>query len=240
MPIHKKRYYSKKRKGSYRSDYDKHKSKSHRGYYYGKSSRGFKRAMGRGWSTKAVTRPIYYKDAQQNHNVNSAGTITYINDMKQGSAHDSRTGNEVVLHSYAFNYRILPDPGTGVLQSCRFMLVYDRFPSGAVPAFTDILATKHVCGLYNVNNSWRFKILWDTGAFWLGDARATYPGTAPGGITLSKYIKLGDRIARYTANNGVIGDCKYGSLLLLTLGTEAAGTTDSASDGYGRLRWSNP
>ena len=90
-----------------------------------------------------------------------------------GTSSINRIGNEITVKSINILiecYAQVPI-ATGVLKNTgRILLVYDRQPNGAMATFADIneLGTSPF-GFRNLNNRFRFKTLWDSGLFSIGD-----------------------------------------------------------------------
>lgn len=169
--------------------------------------------------------------------MNTTGTVTCLNMISTGSSFFNRYGRRIALKSLHF-HGIIQNNGNSNVNTheyLRFLIVYDRQANGALPALSDILQntdqqannTTSVFSDLNLNNRERFLILRDYRKEFpmVTGANAPYYPDGQTPYTLNEFIKLKDLLTHYKADSSpaVIGDIATGSLLLVTVGSQAAG-----------------
>lgn len=144
-------------------------------------------------------------------------TLQHVNPIPQGTTASSRVGRKLVLKSIAA--RFVVNPGAG--NACRWMIVYDHAPNGALPLITDVLSADSINGHVNLTNSDRFMILHDE-----------YINQFTTGNTWSnkyyrKFTDQGLQSQWTTATTGTIADVVTGAIYCLSITSAAAGTFSS-------------
>lgn len=142
---------------------------------------------------------------------NANSTIIPINALGQGQDFNQRIGRKITMKSiqirYQMNQILAP---AGIQLSTRVLIVYDRQPTGALPAVQDILTTQLTCnGYVNLNNRQRFWILMD---------KIHCMDTAgPKSIMEKRFIRLGRKGVDATYNSvlGTIADISSGALYVI-------------------------
>lgn len=166
----------------------------------------------------------------------SVGTVTALNLIDEGTGPSARTGRKISLTSVQVRGRCNPidavAAGANTLDClARIMIVYDRQPSSAaaVPAITDILNASTSASFINLNNRDRFKVIADimikVGPRFLDTTvTATYAYSGNNGDVVNIYRKLGGLKSQYDGTGNGIADLTTGSLLMVTIGDQGAGT----------------
>lgn len=176
--------------------------------------------------------------------LNSTGAILLVNAVRTGSTFCNRIGRKMEMKSIRLVGFISPIRAQTLYDYVRILIVYDRQTNGALPAIGDILqstdqaaanGTSAFSGI-NLNNRDRFVIIRD-GRFSLpevtGAVAPFLPGTFIDQVTPTQQIdwfcKIPQYLTQYKADSApaVIGDIATGSLLVVTLGVQAA-----AAEGY--------
>lgn len=156
----------------------------------------------------------------------TTGTIVLAATVAQGASVNQRVGKKIQLKSIqARGY--VNNGTTATFNDCALLVVYDKRPTGALPAITDILVSANSQSMNNDVNSGRFRILkrWDfelsgVPAVGLGDGAA---------MSADFYLKLkGLPEVFKAAATGGIGDIEEGALYLVSVGAVAAGTAAAA------------
>ena len=116
---------------------------------------------------------------------------------------------------------------TTVSNNSAWLIVYDRRPTGSLPAITDVLSSATAISFTNDANSGRFQILkrWNDTILGNGHGRS-----ADGQVKRRRRRVPPLRslpCAYKAAGTGAIGDIEQGALYLITVGDNAAGNTDS-------------
>ena len=198
--------------------------------YFAKTlaARSRKSSNARGLNRRgAANKESGYKDLlSQALLFDTTGTIVLLCTIAQGAAVTERVGKKIRYKSIQFRMTI--NAGTAAtLNSCSLLLVYDRRPTGALPAITDVLIAATSVSLNNDTNSGRFKIL--KRYFLTLTGNSTTPDTGAEIVPLECYYKFRpnkDSIAAFKAlASGAIGDIEQGALYVISVGSNAAGTT---------------
>lgn len=174
------------------------------------------------------------------YNFDTTGTIALIATVPQGTTVNSRVGKKVMWKSlqargYAQNNT------TAIYNDCAFLVVYDKRPTGALPAITDILNTASSVSFNNDNNSGRFQILkrWDgeligpvTGVI------ATQQLTERSAISTDFFLDLHKKQGVFKGlGTGAIADIEEGALYFVTVGQVVAGTAAALAQMAFRVRF---
>lgn len=155
------------------------------------------------------------------YNFDTTGSIALIATIQQGTSVQQRIGKKVVLKS--LQMRGFAQAGsTATINDVAMLIVYDARPTGSLPAITDILNSANSRSFNNDANSGRFKILKRVDCVLVGGAtltEATYKD-------MDFYLDLKKRPCVFqAAGSGAIGDISEGALYVVTVGSNAAGTT---------------
>lgn len=180
--------------------------------------------------------------------VNTTGSISLLCCPTLGSDMTNRIGRKILMKSVYVRGFVRIDtinvPGTILQQLCRMVLLVDMQPNGALPAVTDILKEASPVSQLNLNNRDRFKILCDKE--WIFDhqnlvntAGASYATAGRSVGIVKKYKKLNIETIFNGVNGGTIADITSGALLMLWIGSNVAGTTDSNAVLSTRVRYND-
>lgn len=170
----------------------------------------------------------YVDVALAGYALDTTGSVTLLNTIAQGAAVTQRVGKKVILKG--LQGRGLSQAGsTATINDVAWMIVYDKRPTGSLPAITDILVTASSNSLNNDNNAGRFRILKRVDRVLIGNPSLT--GVVANALTdcvaASEDFWLDLKSAPTTykaAATGGIGDIEEGALYLVTVGNVAAGT----------------
>jgi len=190
-----------------------------------------------GKEKKSIDLPI------ANYGLSSTAVFTPINLIRTGSTFTNRIGRKIEMKSIRINGFLDVIRASLDKDYVRVMIVYDRQPTGALPAISDLLQdsdqatanTTNSVSAPNVNNVDRFHVL--------RDYRITPPVvsafTSAGSYTIQNdidplcpafkfdcYMKLKGLSTQYKADSSpsVIGDIATGTLYLVTYGLIASGS----------------
>lgn len=183
--------------------------------------------------------PANWLDISVNHALNTTGNVAAINILTKGDDYNTRDGREIKNYSMQLALQSQPTVTTGLAQSHRVLLVYDRFPQGVTAAFTDILKEVSIPTLINEDNRWRFRILYDSGPRKLCGQDQTNEVVPSNHVTYyRKYVNLHNIITRFnTGNAGTVADIDFGAILLVSMGDKSAGVTAGSLVGKIRFRF---
>lgn len=172
-----------------------------------------------------MSRETGYVDlAAANYALDTTGSVTLIATIAQGAGVTQRVGKKIVLKS--LQARGLSYNGsTATLNDVAYLIVYDKRPTGALPAVTDILVSASAAAFNNDANSGRFKILKRVDRILLGNNAAAANQTDLMAVSEDFFLDLKGLPTVYkAAATGAIGDIEEGALYLVTVGQVAAGT----------------
>lgn len=146
------------------------------------------------------------------------GSVTLLNPVPQGAATTQRVGKTVQILSLQHRGLVTSNSATTVVDVA-FMIVYDKRPTGTLPAITDILKSATSLSLNNDDNAQRFSILkrWD--AVCIGNG--TTPTTGMEAYSTDFWLKINRPTIYKAAGTGAIGDIEEGALYLVTIGNQA-------------------
>lgn len=165
----------------------------------------------------------------------TTGTIALVNTVPQGASVNQRVGKKIILKSMQFRGQWIAGQTT-VTADAAVILVYDKRPTGALPAITDILVTVNSQSFNNDANSGRFQIIkrWDSN--FVGPSVAPTNETAV--QSADYFVKLRNLPVVYkAAGTGAIGDIEQGALYLVSVGDKATGTLAPIWSTAQRLRF---
>lgn len=169
--------------------------------------------------------------------MDTTGSVTLLNAIAQGASVNQRVGKKVMLKSLQFRGNI-SNNSAATVNDVAFMIVYDKRPTGSLPAVTDILVSASATSLNNDANSGRFKILkrWDE--VLIGNATAPANYTEAMFKNCEFYLPLKGLPTTFkAAGTGAIGDIEDGALYLVTVGVIATGTGAALMQGSFRTRF---
>lgn len=167
--------------------------------------------------------------------LDTTGSITLIATVAQGASVNQRIGKKAMWKSIQMRGGVSVNT-TATTNDISIILVYDRRPTGALPAITDVLVSADANSFNNDANSGRFKILRRIDMVLTGNS--TTPATGNESKNVTEYIPLKDLPAVFkAAGTGAIGDIEEGALYMITVGSRAAGTTAAAFSAGIRTRF---
>lgn len=177
----------------------------------------------------------YVDLASTQYAFNTTGSITLLNTVAQGAGVQQRIGKKWKMTSLQFR-GLLYNNTTAVLNDIAFMIVYDRRPTGSLPAITDILKTVNATSMNNDDNvPNRFQILKRMHTTLIGNT--TTPATGMEAVDGDFYLPMQLPVVNKAVGTGAIGDIEEGALYLVTVGNNAAGTAAAIMEGAFRLRF---
>jgi len=152
--------------------------------------------------------------------LDTTGTITLIATIAQGASQNQRVGKKAMYNSIQCRGRLVVN-STSTVNDVAWIIVYDRRPTGVLPAITDVLVTASPAAFNNDSNAGRFQIVRRVDATLLGNNLT--PSTGRESIDIAEFIKFRRPVVYKTAGTGAIGDIEEGALYAITTGNVAAG-----------------
>lgn len=202
-------------------------------------------AIGRGLNRRGTaSKETGYVDlAAANYALDTTGSVTLIATIAQGASVNQRVGKKIILKSLQCR-GYMQNNATALSNDVAYLIVYDKRPTGALPAVTDILVTASANSFNNDANSGRFRILKRVDNLLIGNVSQTAPPVSDG--NMSDLYAVGEDwfldlkglpSVFKAAGTGAIGDIEEGALYLVTVGQRAAGTTAAAANLAFRTRF---
>lgn len=193
------------------------------GRYNRAMSSRFQRAPG-------TTRETGYVDvASASYALDTTGSVTLLNTVAQGAGVLQRVGKKIILKSLQCR-GVIANNSTAAGNDVAYLIVYDKRPTGALPAVTDILVTANSNSFNNDANSGRFVVLKRFDDVLLGNAAAAASYTDCMQKSADFYLDLGGKPTAFkAAGTGAIGDIEQGALYLVTVGNSVAGTAAASA-----------
>lgn len=157
---------------------------------------------------------------------NTTGTIALIATIGQGTTVNTRVGKKAMIKSIQIRGSVSADSSTTTAKAS-FMIIYDKRPTGSVPAITDILDTASANSFNNDNNSSRFITLrrWDY--YVIGNNVTAGQNTGATGFSIDEFIQVNRQIVFNALGTGAIADIDQGALYVISVGDNAAGVSDA-------------
>nr|WAE43100.1 MAG: capsid protein [Cressdnaviricota sp.] len=157
--------------------------------------------------------------------------LTEVNCIPQGATVANRIGNKVMQKSIHFRCSLVAASPT--VGEARCMLVYDKQPNGAFPAFGDICLPQPggavvVYSPLNIANKSRFQVIRDQ--FFNFDVAQSL-------IHHVDWYCKGRWETEFGANAGNIGDFRTGAILFICMTTYATGAIQLVPNASSRVRY---
>ncbi len=111
--------------------------------------------------TKLVNIEEKANDGSTSFTLSTAGTVTYLSAIAQGSDYTNRIGDSIKCHSVELIVQVVASAALTTNDGVRVLLFRDLENPGSAPAVTDVLSTANPLGLENWLNRARFKVLFD-------------------------------------------------------------------------------
>lgn len=169
------------------------------------------------------------------YGLDTTGSITHLSIIPQGASVNQRVGKRVALKSLQFR-GFAANQSTAAYNDCAMLIVYDKRPTGSLPAITDILETANATAMNNDNGTGRFQIIKRADFELIGNNTNITSKTA---VSADFWLDLKNKpwVAKDTGT-GVIADVDEGAVYLVTVGSNpAGGSTAAGLTGQFRLRY---
>lgn len=191
-------------------------------------------------ASQAPSKELGYVDTPTNgltadYAFDTTGSVTLLNTVAQGASTLQRVGKKIRMTSLQCRGLIFQN-ATATINDPMLMIVYDKRPTGAAPAITDILRVANSSSMNNDDNvPHRFMILKRWNMTMSGNSAT--PATGQEIKNADFYLPCRLPVVYKSAGTGAIGDIEEGALWLVTVGANAAGTTAATLRGTFRLRF---
>ena len=163
----------------------------------------------------------------------TTGAVTLLNGIARGDDINQRVGRRVRLASLQASIVNYVTPATGIDQTHRCLIVYDKQSNGVAPAITDVLVSASTVAMPNLDNRQRFVILYDK---LMHLNAAAEPGSMVA-FKISKRLSYG--VQFNSGDAGTVADIQTGGLFFITIGSIAAGGTAGTFSGRVRVRYTD-
>lgn len=167
---------------------------------------------------------------------NAATAIFLLNTVAQGAGIQQRVGKKIQMTSLQHRGQIA-NLASAILNDVSLMIVYDKRPTGALPAVTDILKSQHSQAMNNDDNvPSRFMILKRWNQTLIGNTTAAVSGMEA--MNSDFYMPCRLPVVYKALASGAIGDIEEGALYLMLVGSNVNGSNiHAALAGSFRLRF---
>jgi len=166
----------------------------------------------------------------------TTGTIALINTVAQGAATNQRIGKKWLMKSLQMR-GVCISGNTTTYADAAIIFVYDKRPTGVLPAITDILVTASSFSMNNDNNSGRFRIVRRFDNTFIGNILT--PQTGQEAWNPDTWFRLNMPVTNKAAGTGAIGDIEEGALYVITVGNVGAGTAAALGNLQFRIRFTD-
>lgn len=163
-----------------------------------------------------------------------APTATYLNPVIPGNGFYQRIGNRIQGQSLNMNILFVPKNVVHVNSfTGKLVVIYDKQPNGNAPAYTTIFSAQTFSGTVTTNPlTLPLNIAQRDRFVVISSEYVTLPGTGqsiqnPQEFTKNIYRELKDIEIVYSGNDGSIGACSSGALLLFLVTNDAAPNYDA-------------
>jgi len=157
--------------------------------------------------------------------VDTTGTVTCLNLLAVGDDNTTRDGRQVTIKSVQLRGMLSPVDAATNDNLARVIFVWDNANnSGAIATIAQILTASTSTAFPLVDNANRFTILSDQ-SFAMGSFNNTATQAVAGSPsvqTISLYKKI-NQVTQYSGTTAAIGSIQNGALLMVTIGSQAAG-----------------
>lgn len=194
----------------------KKSSKKSYGKRYPKSSRRYKKR-------RPITDAKYIDLDLRTSNATTTGDIFLIPTIPQGTTVNTRIGKKIEYSSIQIRGNVQGGTAAAAPGQVAFYLIYDKQPTGSLPAITDILESASALSFLNDNNSDRFVILKKHRLMVIGDGDSATAQNCCTAYDVDLWMKLKHRAIYKALGTGAIDDFNYGALYGLVVGN--LGTT---------------
>ena len=157
------------------------------------------------------------------YGMNTTGAIALVATVAQGASVNQRVGKKIAWKSIQVRGSFVAGT-SGTVADGAMILVYDRRPTGSLPAITDILVSASSEAFNNDANSGRFQILKRVDINFTGNS--TTPATGRESQSADCFLSLKGLPGVFkAAGTGAIGDIEQGAIYIVTVGNLVSGAT---------------
>lgn len=184
----------------------------------------------------AMSKEIGYVDvANTSYAFDTTGSLVLLNTVPQGAGISQRVGKKYRMTSLQFR-GYMANGTTATINDIAMLIVYDKRPTGSLPAITDILNSASANAQNKDDNvPSRFQILKRVHTQLIGNV--TTPATGLEMQDADFYMSMRLPVVCKALGTGAIGDIEEGALYLITVGNNAAGTAAAGLTGTFRVRF---
>lgn len=152
--------------------------------------------------------------------ISSAGAVTLLNGVAQGTDYTDRIGRKVMLRSILWRGFVTPSAATSLPEGAFFrcILFYDAQTNASTPLVTDVLATTAYDAPLNLTNRDRFRVLYDK--YCTINATQYTTGALTSGSPMPKHLKFYKKMSMeviFGSTGSTVGSIQTGGVFLLTI-----------------------
>ena len=170
----------------------------------------------------------------------TTGSVSCLNLLAVGDDNNTRDGRQCTIKSVQLKGQVAANSAAVNPQKARVMLVWDNaVNSGTIATIAQILTASTANSFPLVDNAQRFTVLWDSNyVLGLRSTVATSSVADAVAYDVDYYRKL-DNVTQYSGTTAAIGSIQNGGLLLVTIGSVAAGTAAATLNIATRVRFTD-
>lgn len=161
--------------------------------------------------------------SQNTQEINNGGTFQLLTGITPGTSDTTRVGNKILL-KYLWLKGNIRTIATSVDQTVRLVIIEDRAPTGALPAWTDVFNTVDVYSFRNRDRLTRFKVYYDK--MFLINRPSEENSSKP----LKKFLKIRRPVYYNDTGGATIATAQKSCFYIAWVGTEVTGTTCALID----------
>lgn len=180
--------------------------------------------------------PGFVDVAQTTRVMDTTGSISLVATIAQGTTVNTRIGKKAQYKSIHVRGLVVSGTSTTNAQGA-WILVYDRRPTGALPAITDILDTASEDSFPNDTNSGRFHTIRRMDYNCIGSQTNDTAANCCRLHNIDTFVKFKKPITFKALGTGAINDIEMGAIYLVTVGNQVAGATAATSSIGTRTRF---
>lgn len=177
----------------------------------------------------------YVDLASANYECSTTGSITLLATIAQGNTQQTRVGKKIFYKYLNFRGRIVAGT-TGTVADAAVIFVYDKRPTGALPAITDVLNTANSVSQNNADNEGRFRILARKDMVFSGNSATPTADSAIQNADFFIPMKQMQAVFK-SVGTGAMADIEEGAVYMVTVANVATGTTAPVLTGSCRTRF---
>lgn len=163
--------------------------------------------------------------AAANYEASTTGSVTLIYTIPQGTNQSERIGKKIKIKNIQIRGQLVVGSAQVNAAIAVGYLIFDKQPTGSLPAITDIFDSIGIASHLNDDNTDRFVVLKKHRYATFGDSNTPTTASSLAIYDVDDFIKMNHTVNYKSLGTGAIADFSYGAVYWVVFGEEAAGTT---------------